>query len=77
MADEKTDWGTDVGTGAESIEIAIKTYPKIVEFSEEDIAVKMEKLGLKSRGAIYEHLRELKNRGHLKGSKGAWKRVSD
>jgi hypothetical protein len=76
MAREKTSWGTVVGTGAASIDIVMQQFPLGREVSEQEILSEIARQGLKSRGAIAQHMWTLTNRGHIAQSGKGWKRIT-
>jgi hypothetical protein len=69
-------YGCRIGTGAASLDLVIKVIPLEQEFTEEEVAEQVRRWGLTERGAVYEHLYSLQQRGHIRRTDAGWVRIN-
>lgn len=71
----RTVWGGSIGKGTGSIETVILDYPVGYEFTENQVRQEIKRQNLVNRGAIYQHLRTLSERGYIERTAYGWKRL--
>ena len=75
MAKNQTPYGSGEGTGAASVDLVVLEMPLGREFTEAEVEDEVRRRGLPERGAVYEHLRALRNRGFLRKTDTGWVRL--
>ncbi|HUY34242.1 MAG TPA: hypothetical protein VMV69_15960 [Pirellulales bacterium] len=76
MARETTVWGSDVNSGAGSLDIVILAIPKGREFTPEELAAEVRRRGLPERRAVREHLVNREKMGVVEKTPNGWKRIA-
>ena len=76
MARETTAWGSDVNSGAGSLDIVILAIPKGREFTPEELAAEGRRRSLPAPGAIREHLVNREKIGVVEKTPNGWKRIA-
>lgn len=76
MAREKSAWGSDLNSGAGSLDAVILGMPRGQEFTPEELAVEVRRRNLPVRGAVREHLVNREKRGLVERTPNGWKRIA-